>query len=44
MTRRHYNLPSLYALAAFEAVARQLNVTRAAEVMNITLSCIPNSL
>lgn len=36
MTRRHYNLPSLNALAAFEAVARQLNVTRAAEELNVT--------
>lgn len=36
MTRKYYNLPSLNALAAFEAVARQLNVTRAAEELNVT--------
>lgn len=36
MVKRHYNLSSLSALAAFEAVARQLNVTRAAEELNVT--------
>lgn len=36
MVKRHYNLPSLSALAAFEAVSRRLNVTRAAEEMNVT--------
>lgn len=36
MVKRHYNLPSLSALAAFEAVARRLNVTRAAEELNVT--------
>jgi len=36
MVKRHYNLPSLSALAAFEAVSRRLNVTRAAEELNVT--------
>lgn len=36
MVRRHYNLPSLNALTAFEAVARQLSVTRATEELNVT--------
>lgn len=36
MVSRHYSLPSLTALAAFEAVARRLNLTRAAEELNVT--------
>ncbi|MBN8630654.1 MAG: LysR family transcriptional regulator [Rhodobacterales bacterium] len=36
MVKRHYNLPSLSALAAFEAVSRRLNVTRAADELNVT--------
>lgn len=44
MTRRHYNLPSIYALAAFEAVARQLSVTRAAEEMNVTPGAVSKQI
>lgn len=36
MVRRHYDLPSLNALAAFEAAARHLSLTRAAEELNVT--------
>jgi len=36
MPRRHYSLPSLNALAAFEAAARHLSLTRAAEELNVT--------
>lgn len=36
MVRRHYNLPSLNALAAFEAAARHLSLTRAANELNVT--------
>ncbi len=36
MVRRHYNLPSLNALASFEAAARHLSLTRAARELNVT--------
>lgn len=36
MVRRHYDLPSLNALAAFEAAARHASLTRAAEELNVT--------
>ncbi len=36
MVRRHYNLPSLNALAAFEAAARHLSLTRASTELNVT--------
>lgn len=36
MVRRHYSLPSLNALAAFEAAARHLSLTRAAHELNVT--------
>jgi len=36
MPRRHYDLPSLNALAAFEAAARHLSLTRAAEELSVT--------
>lgn len=36
MTRRHYSLPSLNALAAFEAAARHMSLTRAAAELNVT--------
>ncbi len=36
MVRRHYSLPSLNALAAFEASARHLSLTRAAGELNVT--------
>lgn len=44
MTRRHYNLPSLSALAAFEAAARHLNVTRAAEELNVTPGAVSKQI
>lgn len=36
MVRRSYDLPSLTALAAFEAAARHLSLKRAAEELNVT--------
>ncbi len=36
MVRRHYSLPSLNALAAFEAAARHMSLTRAAAELNVT--------
>lgn len=36
MVRRYYGLPSLNALAAFEAAARHLSLTKAAEELNVT--------
>jgi LysR family glycine cleavage system transcriptional activator len=36
MVRRHYALPSLNALAAFEAAARHLSLTRAATELSVT--------
>ena len=36
MIRRHYSLPSLNALAAFEVAARHLSLTRAAQELNVT--------
>lgn len=36
MVRRYYDLPSLTALAAFEAAARHLSLKRAAEELNVT--------
>lgn len=44
MTRRHYNLPSLNSLAAFEAVARQLNITPAAEELNVTPGAVSKQI
>lgn len=40
MVRRHYNLPSLNALAAFEAAARHLSLTKAAHELNVTPGAI----
>ena len=40
MVRRHYDLPSLNALAAFEAAARHLSLTRAATELNVTPGAI----
>jgi LysR family glycine cleavage system transcriptional activator len=40
MVRRFYNLPSLTALAAFEAVARHRSMTRAAAELNVTTGAI----
>ena len=36
MARRHYDLPSLNGLAAFEAAGRHLSLTRAAAELNVT--------
>lgn len=44
MVKRHYRLPSLNALAAFEAVARQLSMTRAAEEMNVTPGAVSRQI
>ncbi|BCH22921.1 LysR substrate-binding domain-containing protein [Mesorhizobium sp. L-8-3] len=40
MVRRYYSLPSLKALAAFEASARHLSLTKAAEELNVTPGAI----
>jgi LysR family glycine cleavage system transcriptional activator len=40
MVRRYYGLPSLNALAAFEAAARHLSLTKAAEELNVTPGAI----
>lgn len=40
MVRRHYDLPSLNALAAFESAARHLSLTRAAAELNVTPGAI----
>ena len=40
MVRRYYGLPSLIALAAFEAAARHLSLTKAAEELNVTPGAI----
>ncbi len=40
MVRRHYSLPSLNALAAFEAAARHMSLTRAAQELNVTPGAI----
>lgn len=40
MVRRYYSLPSLNALAAFEAAARYLSLTKAAEELNVTPGAI----
>ncbi len=40
MGRRHYSLPSLNALAAFEAAARHKSLTRAAEELNVTAGAV----
>jgi LysR family glycine cleavage system transcriptional activator len=40
MVRRHYNLPSLITLAAFESAARHLSLTKAAAELNVTPGAI----
>jgi DNA-binding transcriptional LysR family regulator len=40
MVRRHYSLPSLIALAAFESAARHLSLTKAAGELNVTAGAI----
>jgi DNA-binding transcriptional LysR family regulator len=44
MARRVYNLPSLTALAAFEAVARHRSMTRAAAELNVTIGAISRQI
>jgi LysR family glycine cleavage system transcriptional activator len=44
MVRRYYNLPSLSALAAFEAAARHLSLTKAAEELNVTTGAVSRSV
>jgi LysR family transcriptional regulator, glycine cleavage system transcriptional activator len=40
MVRRFYNLPSLTALAAFEAAARHRSMTKAAVELNVTIGAV----
>ena len=40
MVRRYYGLPSLNALAAFEAAARHLSLTRACAELNVTAGAV----
>ncbi len=44
MVRRFYSLPSLSALAAFEAAARHLSLTKAAEELNVTTGAVSRSV
>ncbi len=44
MARRFYSLPSLSALAAFEAAARHLSLTKAAEELNVTTGAVSRSV
>jgi DNA-binding transcriptional LysR family regulator len=44
MVRRFYDLPSLTALAAFEAVARHRSMTRAAAELNVTTGAISRQI
>lgn len=44
MVRRFYNLPSLSALAAFEAAARHLSLTKAADELNVTPGAVSRSV
>lgn len=44
MVRRYYNLPSLSALAAFEAAARHLSLTKAADELNVTPGAVSRSV
>ena len=40
MVYRHYRLPSLTALAAFEASARHRSIQRAADELNVTAGAV----
>jgi len=42
--RRFYNLPSLTALAAFEAAARHRSMTRAADELNVTIGAVSRQI
>lgn len=42
--RRFYNLPSLTALAAFEATARHRSMTRAAAELNVTVGAVSRQI
>ena len=44
MVRRFYNLPSLTALAAFEAAARHRSMTRAAAELNVTVGAVSRQI
>lgn len=44
MARRTYDLPSLTALAAFEAAARHLSLKRAAEELNVTPGAVSRQI
>ena len=44
MTSRHYRLPSLHALATFEASARHRSVKRAAEELNVTSGAVSRQI
>lgn len=44
MVRRYYSLPSLNALAAFEAAARHLSLTKAAEELNVTAGAVSKQI
>lgn len=44
MSRRHYNLPPLTSLAAFEAAARQLSFKNAAEELSVTPGAVSHQI
>lgn len=44
MTSRHYRLPSLNALATFEASARHLSLKRAADELNVTPGAVSRQI
>lgn len=44
MSRRHYNLPSLTALVAFEAASRHLSFKRAADELSVTPGAISHQI
>ncbi|MGB3146844.1 MAG: LysR substrate-binding domain-containing protein [Paracoccaceae bacterium] len=44
MARRHYNLPPLTTLAAFEAAARHLSFKEAAQELNVTAGAVSHQI
>ncbi len=44
MVRRYYNLPSLTALAVFEASARHMNFNQAAQELNVTRGAVSRQI